>query len=87
MRIGSDDELAAHNLEIRQLLEDRIGTDARDAWIDNTAHLPQELTLGEVRDYLWADTDEQQADVLRVAFARLGVAFADDEVLSHRAFA
>ena len=37
-----------------------------------------------MRDYLWADTDEQQADVLRVAFARLGLDLSEDEVLPPR---
>jgi DNA helicase II / ATP-dependent DNA helicase PcrA len=80
----SDDELGVRDAEMRQLLEDRLESEARDAWIDNIAGLPPELTLGEVRDFLWVDTDEQQADVLRTAFTRLGLAQAEDDVLPQR---
>jgi DNA helicase-2/ATP-dependent DNA helicase PcrA len=79
------DELATHDAEIRQMLEDRSGAEARDSWIENASHLPPDLTLGEVRDYLWADTDEQQLDVLRTAFQRLGLELIEDDVLLPRA--
>ncbi|MEX2212322.1 MAG: ATP-dependent helicase [Gaiellaceae bacterium] len=80
----ADDELGGRDAEIRQLLEDRLGLTARDAWIDNTVSLPPDLTLGEVRDYLWADTDEQQADFLRAAFTRLGLPEAEADVMPAR---
>lgn len=80
----ADDELGTRDAEIRQLLEDRLGPDARDAWIDNIDGLPPELTLAEVRDFLSADTDERQGDVLRAAFARLSLGRAEDEVLPPR---
>jgi DNA helicase II / ATP-dependent DNA helicase PcrA len=38
---------------MQQLLEDRLRLDARQAWIDNIHGLPPDLTLAEVRDYLW----------------------------------
>jgi DNA helicase II / ATP-dependent DNA helicase PcrA len=69
---------------MQDLLEGRLGVQARDAWRDETEDLPPELTLSEVRDLLWATSDEQQADILRAAFARLGLAHDDDEVLPQR---
>ena len=80
----ADDELGARDPDIQQLLEDRLGPDARQAWIDSIDGLPPDLTLAEVRDFLWAETDEQQADVLRVAFTRIGLAHGEDEVLPPR---
>lgn len=80
----TDDELGARNPEMQQLLEDRLGPDARQAWIDSIDGLPPDLTLAEVRDFLWADTDERQADLLRAAFTRLGLGEAQDEVLPPR---
>jgi DNA helicase-2/ATP-dependent DNA helicase PcrA len=79
-----EDELAERCAEMQDLLEGRLGVEARDAWRDETEDLPPELTLSEVRDLLWATSDEQQADILRAAFARLGLAHDDDEVLPPR---
>jgi DNA helicase II / ATP-dependent DNA helicase PcrA len=80
----AEDELGVREAAIQERLEERLGAEARAAWTDQTEGLPPELTLGEVRDLLWADTDEQQADVLRTAFARLGFAHLDDDVLPPR---
>ena len=80
----AEDELGARDAEMQQLLADRRDADARQAWIDNIDGLPPDLTLEEVRDFLWADTDEQQGDVLTAAFARLGLAQNAEDVLPAR---
>jgi DNA helicase II / ATP-dependent DNA helicase PcrA len=79
-----EDSLETRDSEIRQLLEDRLGEAARDEWTNNITGLPPELTLAETRDFLWADTDEQQVDVLRAAFARAGLAESEGEILPPR---
>lgn len=43
-------------------------------WLTQIAHLPPDMTLEEVRDYLWTDTDEQQASLLEAVYTRLGIA-------------
>jgi superfamily I DNA/RNA helicase len=43
------------------------------AWRTQIAHLLPDMTLEEVRDYLWADTDEQQASLLEAVYTRLGI--------------
>ena len=40
-------------------------------WLTYAAALPADMTLGELRNYLWADTDEQQAAILGDVFERL----------------
>jgi DNA helicase-2/ATP-dependent DNA helicase PcrA len=79
----SDDELGVRDLEMQQLLEDRIGPAARQAWTDNVHALPPDMTIAEVRDFIWAETDEQQAEVLSAAFRRLGLA-QDEDILPPR---
>jgi superfamily I DNA/RNA helicase len=34
--------------------------------------LPQDMTIEELRDYIWTETDEQQASLLKTVHARLG---------------
>jgi superfamily I DNA/RNA helicase len=38
-----------------------------------TAHLPQAITLEELRDYLWASNDAQEARLLESVYTRLGL--------------
>ena len=80
----ANDLLGTPDADMQQLLEDRVGPEARDAWVDIIDGLPGDLTLAEVRDFLWADTDEQQEDVLIAAFARLGLTDPEEGVLPPR---
>ncbi len=47
---------------------DAAGAQALDAYVQN---LPQDMNLEELRDWLWADTDEQQMVVMAAVYARL----------------
>lgn len=58
--------------EIATIVERTIGTAARDAWVAYAVGLVPEMNLGEIRDYLWADNDEQRANVVTTLKARLG---------------
>jgi DNA helicase-2/ATP-dependent DNA helicase PcrA len=69
---GPDDPLQQHDHVIRQLLGSLLGNPAVQAWQSVTASLPPDMTLIEIRDYLWADTDEQAAEVLANVHERLG---------------
>ena len=60
----TDDTLAIRRPEIGAILEQNLGQDELEAWLDYSAPLPADMTLEELRNYLWADTDEQQARVL-----------------------
>ncbi len=50
-----------------------FGQQESQAWMARTANLPQNMTLEELRDYLWADTDEQQESLLEAVYARLNI--------------
>jgi len=43
-------------------------------WQNFAAPLPVDMTLEELRDWLWADSDEQQMTVLQAVFSRLNQA-------------
>jgi DNA helicase-2/ATP-dependent DNA helicase PcrA len=53
-------------------------------WQNYVAALPPDMTLEELRDWLWADTDEQQMSVLGAVYARLNQAMPATAVLSPR---
>src|SRR5262249_51933003 len=46
--------------------------------------LPGGMTLEELQDYLWADTDEQQEEILTNVFTRLGLQIPPTGVLPQR---
>jgi DNA helicase-2/ATP-dependent DNA helicase PcrA len=63
--------LTMRRAEIGTILEQRLDPDAEEAWLDYSAALPADMTLEELRNFLWADTDEQQARVLESVYQRL----------------
>jgi ATP-dependent DNA helicase UvrD/PcrA len=58
---------------IAAMLRSHLGEEAAQSWTSETAHLPREMTLEEVRNYLWADNDEQQARILEAVYQRLAL--------------
>lgn len=67
-----NDTLAQRGPVLGQLLHARFGQPGRDAWMDEVVHLPQGMTLQELRDYLSAEQHEQQAEILAGVYQRLG---------------
>lgn len=67
-----NDTLSQRDQGIRQALAAVLGGAAVQAWASVIGNLPQDMTLSETRDYLWADTDEQGAEILTGAYQRLG---------------
>lgn len=53
-------------------------------WQIYAAPLPQEMMIEELRDWLWADTDEQQASVLQAVFVRLSQPLPSGDAPSSR---
>lgn len=64
--------LANFGSSLEGILEEVLGGEAKQAWINKTAGLPTDITLEETRDYLWADTDAQQEQILNAVYERLG---------------
>ena len=66
------DTLVQRGGDLGTLLGSVLGVPVAQAWGAATAHLPPDLALNELRDYLWAENDEQQAKVVSEALRRLG---------------
>lgn len=67
------DTLRVRKDEISALVEDFFDPAAVSPWDDYIALLPDDTTLEELRDFLWADTDEQQAGLLETILTRLNI--------------
>lgn len=65
------DTLGEHLVDIAGILTATFSAAEVLTWQNYAATLPTEMTLEELRDWLWADTDEQQMAVLQAVFARL----------------
>jgi DNA helicase-2/ATP-dependent DNA helicase PcrA len=79
-----EDQIGVRRQEIRGMLDNTIGPAAGQQWESFSATLPDQMTLQEIRDYVWADTDEQQASILHRVYTRLGQDVPEDAILPER---
>lgn len=68
---SGEDTLASRGPQLIQLFALCYGQPVVDMWNSIVRSLPQEATLLEIRDILWADNDEQSAAGRRVVYERL----------------
>jgi len=80
----TSDSLVQRNEDIMNILETQQGSTSQQMWSENTSHLPEDINLEEIRDYLWADTDEQEAGILESVYQRLGLPIPTQGVLPPR---
>jgi DNA helicase-2/ATP-dependent DNA helicase PcrA len=57
--------------DISGIVSNLFGPRDLQAWQNYASSLPSGITLEELRDFLWADTDEQQAALLQTVYTRL----------------
>jgi DNA helicase-2/ATP-dependent DNA helicase PcrA len=79
-----DDTLSARASPISQIVEGVFGRQAVQRWTDLISNLPQDTTLEELRDYLWADVDEQRAALTQSIYSRLGLEIPEEGFLPPR---
>jgi superfamily I DNA/RNA helicase len=65
------DTLAQRNGDLINMLGQTFGATGSTQWVNFSAHLPPDITLEELRNYVWADNDEQQAKILERVYERL----------------
>jgi DNA helicase-2/ATP-dependent DNA helicase PcrA len=78
------DTLAQRDADIQGVLLAILGPNAQQEWISATSHLQQDITLEEVRDYLRADTDEQESAILESVYQRLDLDMPAEGVLPQK---
>ncbi len=67
------DILGVRGNDIAQLLLKTYGQAEMSAWLEHIEHLPADMTLNELREYLSCDVDEQQATLLKKVYTRLNL--------------
>lgn len=78
------DTYAQRDADIQAALLAILGSNAQQKWISATRHLPQDITLEELRDYLFADTDEQESAILQSVYQRLDLPLPEEGVLPQK---
>lgn len=78
------DALEQRAEDIANIIYDLYGVEDVDNWRSQIEHLPSGMSLEEFRNYLWADTDEQQVSLLTSVYERLGLDVPDAGVLPPR---
>ena len=81
---SANDTLALRSAEISTILAASFDAAAVQEWQQYSATLPIDMNLEELRDWLWADNDEQQMIVLGDVYARLGQLMPTTAVLPPR---
>jgi DNA helicase-2/ATP-dependent DNA helicase PcrA len=74
---SSDDTICDRHNGISNILRDAFGDEQVNSWAAKTADLPQGMTLEELRDYLWADTEHRRESLLESTYERLGLDVPD----------
>lgn len=69
----SADTLARRSGDLLAALTGYFGAAEAGKWVNFTANLPPDITLEELRDFVWADNDEQQAKILERVYLRLNL--------------
>lgn len=67
-----DDSYAQHSTDITALITQIAGAQEAASWNARVAQIPAEITLKELREYLSADSDEDEVKVLEGVYERLG---------------
>jgi DNA helicase II / ATP-dependent DNA helicase PcrA len=78
------DTLGQRRADLETLVGGILGTAASAQWTASIAQLPDAMNLEELRDYLWADTDDQRAEVMIDMARRLGQAPTPEEAIPQR---
>jgi DNA helicase II / ATP-dependent DNA helicase PcrA len=81
---SADDTVGQRLQEIAGVIATMLGPARVQEWQAFASNLPQEATLEELKDLLWADTDEQQTAVLEAVLNRLQLPIPAQGVLQPR---
>lgn len=79
-----NDILAQRADQVAELVESHFDAAEAGVWRKFIETIPQGISLKELRDFLWADNDEQQKTVLQVVMVRLGIPIPDEGPLPPR---
>lgn len=79
-----EDVLGQHQDAMLAILRDVYGENAGELWARMVEGLPPDMTLQEVRDYLWADNYRQRAGILEAVYDRLGLEKPAEGLLPER---
>ncbi len=79
-----EDTLEMRSQEIAQVIEKHYDANEADVWRTVVAGLRPEMTIVELRDYLWAESDLAQAAVLESVLQRIGEPVPVEGVLPAR---
>jgi DNA helicase-2/ATP-dependent DNA helicase PcrA len=68
-----DDLFNTRSADLYSIAERVFGRAIADSWQALICTLPSGIVLSDVRDFLWADNDEQKASILENVYIRLGL--------------
>lgn len=74
--------IESRSANILNIVVNIYGQQIAQDWINLITPLPLGMTIEELRNYLWADTDEQQASLLETVYTRLGITLPVNGLLS-----
>jgi superfamily I DNA/RNA helicase len=79
-----DDTFGSRAADLYTLIEHAVGAQEAGIWQQFSAGLPQEITLKELRDVMWAANDEQRTAIIEAVYERLGQPFPVADIIPPR---
>lgn len=73
----STDQLSERSEQMLAIISSVLGERAVECWENAIEGLPEEMTLEELRDFIWADTDNQKGRALESAYVRIGLSLPE----------
>ena len=77
----ADNTIGQRSQQIAEIVRTTLDDASVEEWRAFVAPLPPEMTLSELRDYIWVDNAQQRAEVLEGVYRRLDRPFQPDQSL------
>ncbi|MEQ9618904.1 MAG: ATP-dependent helicase [Deltaproteobacteria bacterium] len=78
------DTLNQRATDLESIINGIFGSSGIQNWNNYISTIPGEITLRELRDYLWADNEEQEIRILNALYERIGQPLPNEGVLPQR---
>ena len=78
------DTIGQHLAELTGIINGALGQIEARVWQEFSGQFPADMALEEVRDFMWTDNDEQQAQIMQSVYNRLGQPVPDEHLLPQR---
>ena len=79
-----EDTFGARSADLNEIVTASLDAQEVQSWQAYSGALPADMTLQELRDYVWSGSDDQRANILEAVYTRLGLEIPPAQILPQR---